>query len=95
MATKWSILQERLDLLEAQAAGARAYLEGLNGTPCGLTCAGCGTELVTEGDFARHFTIPDSRFLNLGDCPRKGATCSCGCVEGNYPCEVGTMGAGC
>lgn len=108
MATKWSILQARLELLEAQAAGARAYLEGLDRTPCGLTCGGCGTKLETEGDFARHFTVKDSRYLNLGDCQHEGTTtrewvpvapkvrtCSCGCVEGDYPCEVGTMGTGC
>lgn len=22
-------------------------------------------------------------------------TCACGCVEGNYPCELGMMGEGC
>lgn len=40
-------------------------------TPCNLSCGGCGTYLPTEADFARHFTVPDATFLNLGDCPAK------------------------
>lgn len=44
-------------------------MEGLDATPWGLTCSGCDTLLVTEGDFARHFVLPDATFLNLGECP--------------------------
>jgi hypothetical protein len=69
MATKWSILSERRDQLQKELDEANAYLRGLENTPCNLKCAGCDTLLETEADFAKHFTIPDSRFLNLGDCP--------------------------
>ena len=52
-----------------------AYLEGLDNTPCGLTCGGCGTLLETEGDFARHFVVSRmdemNNNLNLGNCPNK------------------------
>ena len=44
-------------------------LEALDRTRCELTCDHCGTFLPTEGDFARHFVIPDARYLNLGNCP--------------------------
>lgn len=71
-----SVLQNRLGSLHDAAvqaqkdyADAVAYLEGLESTECGLTCSGCDTLLKTEADFARHFEIPDSRYLNLGDCP--------------------------
>lgn len=33
-------------------------------------CAGCGEHLGTEGDFARHFKVPDERYKNLGYCPK-------------------------
>src|SRR4051812_18925499 len=67
--TKWSILHDRLDEAQAVVNQLRAQLDGLDNTPCGLTCTGCGQKLDTEGDFARHFIVPDSRYLNLGDCP--------------------------
>jgi hypothetical protein len=44
----------------------------LNLTTCGAVCSGCETPLATEGDFARHFIVPDSRYLNVGYCPEKG-----------------------
>ena len=44
-------------------------LEDLEHTHCGLSCDGCGTRLETEADFARHFVLPDGRYLNLGECP--------------------------
>lgn len=31
----------------------------------------CGFHIVTEADFAKHFVIPDERYLNLGNCPVK------------------------
>lgn len=40
-------------------------------TDCGLNCAGCDEFLATEGDFARHFIIPDHRYKNLGNCPNR------------------------
>lgn len=68
MKTKWDILEDRARILEIQAAQIRNELKGMDRTKCGLSCA-CGELLETEGDFARHFLIPDPRFLNLGDCP--------------------------
>ncbi len=41
----------------------------LDRTDCGLRCSACDLLLETEGDFARHFVIPDARYLNLGQCP--------------------------
>lgn len=38
---------------------------------CGTKCAGCGELLVFEKDFAAHFVVPDERYLNIGDCPKK------------------------
>ena len=76
MQTKMSILQKQLgDLHDAAVEAQRAYadavahIEGLEATFCGLRCSGCDTLLKTEADFARHFEIPDSRYLNLGECP--------------------------
>lgn len=57
-ATKWDLIDE----LE------RASLEK---TPFGHPCTGCGEVLATEGDFARHFFVPDPRYKNLGWCPVK------------------------
>lgn len=36
-------------------------------------CAGCDAELPTEGHFAKHFHVPDARYVNLGWCPFKDA----------------------
>lgn len=70
--SKWTILVTRLAELEAETEKARNYLKGMDATPCGIRCSGCDTMLATEGDFARHFHVPDDRLLNLGDCPVKG-----------------------
>jgi hypothetical protein len=43
--------------------------KGLEETPCNLKCAGCEINLQTEADFAKHFVVLDSRYLNLGECP--------------------------
>lgn len=67
--TKWSVLEARRDRLAKELAEAEHHLEGLQNTSCNLTCAGCGTHLATEADFAKHFVITDTRFLNLGWCP--------------------------
>jgi hypothetical protein len=73
MRTKYSILEERLAKAELEAARLRNEIRGLDGTPCGLTCGGCGELLETEGDFARHFFIKKfdefNNHLNLGSCP--------------------------
>jgi hypothetical protein len=74
--TKWSILAKRhvellaeLEDVQRKLDESDRYIAGLSRTKCGLTCGGCGILLETEEDFAKHFTIPDSRYLNLGDCP--------------------------
>lgn len=60
MRTKAEIIPtEQLDALDRQVFGG--------------ACAGCGAILATEGDFARHFLIPDERYLNLGLCPKRAA----------------------
>lgn len=69
MATKWEILEARRDEYLAQAEDVQRMLDGLEKTNCGLTCGGCGEYLRTEKDFAQHFIIPDTRYLNLGNCP--------------------------
>lgn len=69
--TKMQVLEERAAILEAEAAKARAYIDGLAKTNCGLTCAGCGTLLRTEADFASHFIVRDENYLNLGNCLEK------------------------
>jgi len=40
-----------------------------NGEP--MKFVRCREVLRTEGDFARHFVVPDERYLNLGNCPTK------------------------
>jgi hypothetical protein len=81
MRTKWDILQERKRAAEATAVLLQKEIEGLGSTPCVLTgpdgakeyisCSRCGTEFETEADFAKHYLIPDERYLNLGECPNK------------------------
>ncbi len=59
MSTKW-------DYLSAVERTA------LDATPLNIRCSGCGTNLATEGDFARHFVLLHGRqYLNLGRCPNK------------------------
>jgi hypothetical protein len=42
----------------------------LQNTPCECRCTGCEQLLVTEADFAAHFTlINPGVHLNLGECP--------------------------
>ena len=68
MKTKWEILTERVEGLEERLALEKHRLEALENTPCNITCA-CGHFMATEADFAKHFVIPDQRYLNLGNCP--------------------------
>ena len=69
MATKWEILEARRDAYLAQAAAVQRELDGLEKTICGVSCHRCDTYLRTEKDFAQHFQIPDTRYLNIGNCP--------------------------
>jgi hypothetical protein len=56
--TKWDLITEQ-------------EREKLDRMPLELKCTGCGRELTTEGEFARHFYLRDTRFPNLGWCPIK------------------------
>lgn len=42
--------------------------ESMRGQAFGGACSVCGTTLATEADFAEHFVIRDSRYLNIGEC---------------------------
>lgn len=44
---------------------------GLELTQFNHPCSGCGVMLATEADFAKHFIIKDSLYLNLGECPNQ------------------------
>jgi hypothetical protein len=61
--TKWDLLgdADRESVLMSMTIAS-------DGSP--VLCPGCAEPLVTEADFARHFTIPDLRYWNLGWCPR-------------------------
>lgn len=58
--TKWELIDE-----EEQEWMLRTSFTA-NGTG---QCSECREELATEADFAKHFTVPDVQFLNLGYCP--------------------------
>lgn len=69
MRTKWQILEARLAEARAKVAELERELAGLEATPFSRGCSVCGVALPTEAAFARHFVIPDERYLNLGECP--------------------------
>jgi hypothetical protein len=75
MRTKWDILQERADKLRSDLAAIEANMAWMTEVPFTANgagkCSACGEELKTEADFAKHFLVPDERFLNLGECPNK------------------------
>lgn len=67
--SKWNILEERLTIKIAEVEYQKRELQHLERTRCDLTCSGCGAHLATEADFAKHYVIPDPRYLGLGSCP--------------------------
>lgn len=69
--TKWSILEARLIELNDAANALAAEMASLARTRCDLHCSGCRAYLATEADFAKHFIVPNPRFLNLGECPQR------------------------
>ena len=80
MRSKWEILTARVEDLERQAQSMRAVMRGMDETPCvkgaddeHIHCGTCGVRFESEGDFARHYVVPDERFLNLGNCPSRYA----------------------
>jgi len=72
MRTKFEIMKAREAALKEALEAIQHRLEAEENTPCGLSCD-CGQYFETEADFAKHFIIPDEHFLNLGECPVKGA----------------------
>jgi hypothetical protein len=69
--SKWNILEERLTIKIAEVHRMTRELQHLESVSFGRPCSGCGELLATEADFAKHFVVPDPRFLNLGECPVK------------------------
>ena len=69
-----SEMRTKADLISAEELAAldRTPITRVHGEP--IKCPRCRVELATEGDSARHFLIPDERYLNLGNCPSKYAT---------------------
>lgn len=57
--TKWDFLTDA----ERKELDAAPFKDGDG------SCGRCGEALPTEGHFARHYVIPDLRYLNLGCCP--------------------------
>lgn len=65
-------MRTKADLISAQDLATldrMCIMPRPNGEP--MKCVRCGEILHTEGDFARHFVVPDERYLNLGNCPTK------------------------
>lgn len=60
--TKWDLIsnKERVALTE----------QYLNADRKPVPCSGCGENLFTEADFAKHFEVPDPRYKNVGHCLR-------------------------
>jgi hypothetical protein len=71
--SKWDVLNERHQKAYEEYVELTRALNRLETQSCGLTCSGCGAALETEADFARHYLVPDERFLNLGYCPIRRA----------------------
>lgn len=74
--TKADALWAKKEALEATLKSVMDEIGGLQLTPCGLSCSGCGEYFESEYDFAAHFTIKRQDLiadrLNLGDCPKSG-----------------------
>ena len=81
--TKWDILTGRAAFLRMQAQAIEDELSGMDATPLDGACP-CGFVFVTEGGFARHFTVPNRAYLNLGDCPNR-------LNPGEYPARYATL----
>ena len=69
--TKWEILQEKLEKVKAEVQKQEQYLQDLEVMPWGHPCGTCQKILNTEADFAKHYSVPDERYYNLGHCPTK------------------------
>ena len=82
MVTKWDLLQADLDAARSKVDRIVDEIKWLEETPLWepdgtdggagpMRCGTCGKELPTEADFAKHYTVPDIRFRNLGHCPTR------------------------
>jgi hypothetical protein len=69
--SKWDVLVERREAAYKAFKELQDQMWSYERQNCDLTCSGCGAVLETEADFAKHFLIPDERYLNLGYCPVK------------------------
>jgi hypothetical protein len=69
MRTKWEIVQARLEAARKEVEVLEHQIGSMENTPCGANACSCGATFKTEADFAKHFILPDERFLNLGWCP--------------------------
>lgn len=63
--TKWDLITDR-------------ERDSLDRTPFNGNCGSCGEHLLTEGQFARHYVVPDLQYPNLGTCWKKAAPESAG-----------------
>lgn len=69
--TKWTWLQKRLAGAQAEVDALAGQIQGLAAQPFDGECLTCGFYMATEADFARHYIVPDPRYLNMGECPTK------------------------
>lgn len=60
--TKWDLLGDA----DREALDRTAFKDSSGGPGA---CSGCRESLSTEGAIARHFTLPDARYWNVGNCP--------------------------
>lgn len=75
MTTKWDVLNARLTEARETVTRLQNDLVGMQKTPFAEgrgRCVCCQEILYTEADFAKHFILSDTRYLNLGNCPMKG-----------------------
>jgi hypothetical protein len=74
MKTRWDWLQNKLAEARYEVARLEKEIKYLKETPFTANgtgaCSKCGEPLPTEADFAKHFTVPDFRYPNLGYCPK-------------------------
>jgi hypothetical protein len=81
MRTKWDILKEKEARLIKELEDLQKDFAWMERVKTDIVCSGCGKPLETEAGFAKHFVIPDERFLNLGNCPVKDYKGQCQCQD--------------
>lgn len=70
MHTKADVLIARLNEARKKVDELEREILGLRNQPCELSCGKCGAYHATEWDFASHYVVNDTRYLNLGWCPK-------------------------